>query len=482
MSAKKLPDTIFEKSREGKLGYSFSEPEFSDDLALLDTELRRSDIENFPQLSEVEIVRHYTNLSHLNHSVDSGFYPLGSCTMKYNPKINETIAGYEALSAHPYAPLKLVQGNLEIIKTLEEWLIKITGMTAFTLAPAAGAHGEFVGVKIIRSYLAAQGNPRKIVLIPDSAHGTNPASAHFSGYEVKEIPSNADGIIDVETLKQHLNQDVAALMMTNPNTLGIFERNIQDIAATLHANGSLLYMDGANMNAFMGIVKPGDLGVDVLHLNLHKTFSTPHGGGGPGSGPVGVAQALAPHLPVPQVAYDGTQYTASYFNQGIGRVKNFYGNFLVMVRALVYLMSLGRENLRKVAEDAVLNANYIRKGLQDDLNLPYPAKSLHEVVFSDKGLPVKTLDIAKRLLDFGIHPFTIYFPLIVHGAMMIEPTETESKETIDEFIQVMKTILKEAQENPEKLHEAPFSTPVSRLDEVRAARQLVLKWEKENRQ
>ena len=474
----KLPELMFNTSKEGKVGYSFSETELPDSLIAMDSQFRRTDIEDFPQLSEVDIVRHYTNLSHLNHSVDSGFYPLGSCTMKYNPKINEAIAGIEELSAHPYSPMHTVQGNLEILKTMEEWLVKITGMGGFTLAPAAGAHGEFVGMKIIRKHLASQGNPRKIVLIPDSAHGTNPASAHFSGYEVKEIPSNENGILDVETLKKNLSPDVAALMMTNPNTLGIFESNIAEIAKTLHENGSLLYMDGANMNAFMGIVKPGDLGVDVLHLNLHKTFSTPHGGGGPGSGPVGVAKHLVQHLPVPVVTKKGDQYHAAYFNEGIGRVKNFYGNFGVVIRALAYIMSIGKENLRKVAEDAVLNANYIRKNLEGHLDLPYKGKSLHEVIFSDKGLNVKTLDIAKRLLDFGIHPFTVYFPLIVHGAMMIEPTETESKETLDEFISVMKTILKEAAEEPEKLTNAPHHTPVRRLDEVLAARQLVLRWKK----
>lgn len=357
----KLPELIFNKSRDGKIGYTFSETELTDDLIAINPELRRKDIENFPQLSEVEIVRHYTNLSHLNHSVDSGFYPLGSCTMKYNPKINEAIAGYEELSIHPYSPINLAQGNLEIIKTMEEWLIKITGMAGFTLSPAAGAHGEFVGMKIIRHHLISKGDPRKIVLIPDSAHGTNPASAHFSGYEVKEIPSNPDGILDVETLKKYLDKDVAALMMTNPNTLGIFEKNIVEIAKTLHENGSLLYMDGANMNAFMGIVKPGDLGVDVLHLNLHKTFSTPHGGGGPGSGPVGVAKHMLQQLPAPVISKNGDHYHADYFNKGIGRVKNYYGNFLVVVRALAYIMAIGKENLRKVAEDAVLNANYIRK-------------------------------------------------------------------------------------------------------------------------
>lgn len=476
----KLPELIFNISKEGKVGYSYSQipPTFTDDMIAMDAEYRRNDVEDFPQISEVEVVRHYTQLAQLNHSVDSGFYPLGSCTMKYNPKVNDTVASLDELSCHPYAPISTVQGNLEIMKTLEEWLCKITGMGGFTLAPAAGAHGEFTGMKIIRKYLSEKGDPRKIVLIPDSAHGTNPASAHFSGYEIKEIPSNPDGILDVETLEKHLTPDVAALMMTNPNTLGIFEKNISAIAEKLHANGSLLYMDGANMNAFMGIVKPGDLGVDVLHLNLHKTFSTPHGGGGPGSGPVGVAAHLVQHLPVPVITKTNDGYHAAYFNKGIGRVKNFYGNFLVMVRALAYIMALGKENIRKVAEDAVLNANYIRKNLEDVLNLQYSSKTLHEVVFSDKGLNVKTLDIAKRLLDFGIHPFTVYFPLIVHGAMMIEPTETESRETLDEFISVMRAILKEAQEDPEKLTSAPHNTPVRRLDEVLAARQLVLRWKK----
>jgi glycine dehydrogenase subunit 2 len=476
---KTLPELIFNLSKEGKVGYSYSAGEFSDDLIAIDSEKIREDTADFPQLSEVEIVRHFTNLSHLNHSVDSGFYPLGSCTMKYNPKINEKVAGFEEFSTHPYSPHHLVQGNLEIIETLEEWLIKLTGMAAFTLAPAAGAHGEFVGMQVIRKYLSSKGDHRKIVLIPDSAHGTNPASAHFAGYGIKEIPSNEEGIIDGGTLKEHLNEDVAALIMTNPNTLGIFEKNIGEIADLLHKNGSLLYMDGANMNALLGIVKPGDLGVDVIHLNLHKTFSTPHGGGGPGAGPVGVSEPLKEFLPVPIVVKDGGQYKVRYFDEkGIGRVKNFYGNFLVLVRALVYLMALGKENVRKVAEDAVLNANYIRQGLRNDLDLPYQSKILHEVVFSDKNLNVKTLDIAKRLLDFGMHPFTVYFPLIVHGAMMIEPTETESKETLDAFIAVMKRILKEAAETPEVLENAPHYTPVSRLDEVFAARQLHVKWEK----
>ena len=474
-----LPELIFEKSKEGKIGYSFSKSDLPDELIKIERNKLRKEITDFPQLSEVEIVRHFTNLSHLNHSVDSGFYPLGSCTMKYNPKINDLVAGFSEFSAHPYSPHQLVQGNLEIIHRLEDWLIRITGMARFTLAPSAGAHGELAGMMIIRKYLSSQGDPRKIVLIPDSAHGTNPASAHFAGYEIKEIPSNKEGIIDIKTLREHLDSDVAALMMTNPNTLGIFEKNICEIADALHQNGSFLYMDGANMNAFMGILKPGDLGVDIVHLNLHKTFSTPHGGGGPGSGPIGVTHKLAAFLPVPLVSRENNRFVVHYFNlDGIGRIKNFYGNFLVLVRALAYLLALGKEYLRRVAEDAVLNANYIRKSLEDILDLPYPSKTLHEVIFSDRGLEVKTLDIAKRLLDYGIHPFTTYFPLIVHGAMMIEPTETESKDTIDHFIRTMKEIIKESQENPDSVKGSPYTTPVSRLDEVQAARKPVLKWKK----
>ena len=475
----KLPELIFNVSRPGKTGISVSLNQLPDDLITIDKNKLRDGIEDFPSLSEVETVRHFSNLARLNHSVDNGFYPLGSCTMKYNPKVNEKIAGIENLSAHPYSPVDLVQGNLKILKDLEDWLIELTGMNSFTLTPSAGAHGEFTGMMIIRKHLSSLGDPRKVVLIPDSAHGTNPASAHFAGYEIKEISSNEDGIIDLEELKKHLDGDVAALMMTNPNTLGIFEKNIVEISKALHENGSLLYMDGANMNAFLGIVRPGDIGADVIHLNLHKTFSTPHGGGGPGSGPIGVSKELAKFLPVPRITSDGGKLNVNYFTEeGIGRIKNFYGNFLVIVRALAYLMALGKENISLVAEDAVLNANYIRKELEGHLDLPYKSKTLHEVVFSDSGLNVKTLDIAKRLLDYNIHPFTVYFPLIIHGAMMIEPTETESKETLDNFISVMKIILKEANENPDHLKNSPHNTPVSRLDEVYAARKLILRWEK----
>lgn len=471
-----LPKLIFELSREGKIGCGLHEADVPAEAVIAAAD-RRVDIADFPQVSEVEIVRHYMALARLNYSVDAGFYPLGSCTMKYNPKINEKLAAADELQAHPYTPHDLVQGNLEIMARLEEWLVALTGLAGFTLNPAAGAHGEFTGMLIIRKYLQEKGDARRVVLIPDSAHGTNPASAHFAGYEIREIPSNAQGIIGIEELRAHLKPDVAALMMTNPNTLGIFESNISAIAEALHANGSLLYMDGANLNALLGIIRPGDLGVDVMHINLHKTFATPHGGGGPGSGPVGVAAQLLPFLPLPRIKKSKDQYEVVYDDpRSIGRVKNFYGQFLVMVRALAYLLALGRENVRRVAEDAVLNANYIRKKLEGVLGLPYPAPSLHEVVFSDKGLPVTTLDIAKRLLDYGFHPFTIYFPLIVPGAMMIEPTETESKETLDEFINVMNTIIREARENPELLRQAPVHTPVRRLDETLAARKPVLKW------
>lgn len=473
-----LPPLIFEKSRSGKIGHGLGARQVPDEPALAADQIR-SEIVDFPQVSEVEIVRHYMALARLNYSLDAGIYPLGSCTMKYNPKINEKLAAADDLQAHPYTPHDLVQGNLELLVRLEEWLVALTGMAGFTLTPAAGAHGEFTGMLVIRKYLQAQGDPRRVVLIPDSAHGTNPSSAHFAGYEIREVPSNDEGIIDVETLKPFLDNQVAALMMTNPNTLGIFEKNITAIAAALHANGSLLYMDGANLNALLGIVRPGDLGVDVMHINLHKTFSTPHGGGGPGSGPVGVTARLMPYLPVPRVVRNGEHFDVIYdAEHSIGRIKNFYGHFLVIVRALAYLCSLGRENVRRVAEDAVLNANYLRYKLQGSLDLPYQADSLHEVVFSDKNLPVKTLDIAKRLLDYGLHPFTIYFPLIVHGAMMIEPTETESKESLDEFIAIMEKILQEAREHPQLLLDAPQQTPVRRLDETLAARKPVLRWRK----
>ncbi len=477
-----LPEPIFTVSRPGKCGVALAPTGTEAQAPALDAAWLRGDIPDFPEISEVEAVRHYTALAHLNYSVDEGFYPLGSCTMKYNPKVNEKLAADEAFNAHPYTPHELVQGNLAIIHDLGRLLTEITGMAGVTLAPAAGAHGEFTGMLVIRRCLQARGDARKIVLIPDSAHGTNPASAHFSGYEVKQVPSNSEGILDVATLKQHLTPDVAALMVTNPNTLGVFETHIRECAELLHANGSLLYMDGANLNALLGVVRPGDLGVDVLHINLHKTFSTPHGGGGPGAGPVAVAAHLLPFLPPPDIRPEGDGFAVTYHKPDtVGRIKNFYGQFGVMIRALAYILTLGRENLHRVAEDAVLNANYLRKQLEPVLDLPYASATLHEVVFSDKNLRVRTLDIAKRLLDYGFHPFTIYFPLIVHGAMMIEPTETESKATLDAFVAAMKAILREAEEAPERLQQAPHTTPVRRLDETLAARQLKLSWRREDK-
>jgi len=477
---KKMPKTLFEKSRPGKVAFSFKSSSLEAIQPIIDNELLRFESAELPELSEVEVVRHYTALSHLNYSVDEGFYPLGSCTMKYNPKINEKIASMEELQAHPLLEERFVQGNLELIYLLEEYLGDITGMAGITTLPAAGAHGEFTGMLMVRAYFNQCGEKRRVVLIPDSAHGTNPASAHFAGYEVKEIASSKEGTVDLDVLRQELNAEVAALMVTNPNTLGIFESKIMEIADLLHQNGSLLYMDGANLNALIGKIKPGNFGVDVLHLNLHKTFSTPHGAGGPGAGPVGVSEKLVPFLPLPRIVKCGDSFKViQQAESSIGRVKNFYGQFLVLIKALAYILSLGRENLPRVAEDAVLNANYIRKKLEDLLDLPYKNDTLHEVVFSDRGLPVKTLDIAKRLLDYGMHPFTIYFPLIVHGAMMIEPTETESLETLDEFIAAMKKIIEEAKTNPDLLQHAPHNAPVRRLNETLAARNLILRWKKE---
>ncbi len=443
----------------------------------------RREIEGFPEVSETEITRHFTRLSQKNYCVDMGIYPLGSCTMKYNPKINERLSAHSAFAAsHPLAPEDLVQGNLEVLKKLEGFLCEIAGMDAFTLQPAAGAHGELTGMMLIRATLEARGNARKSVLIPDSAHGTNPSSAHICGYTVKEIRSNENGTIDLAGLAEAMTEEVAALMITNPNTLGVFESDICRIAEIVHAKGGLVYMDGANMNALTGIARPGDMGVDVMHINLHKTFSTPHGGGGPGSGPVGVKKELAPFLPVPVIGEKGGRYILDFNRpRSIGRVRSYFGNFSVIVRALCYIMTLGPKGVREIAEFAVLNANYIRKTLEGSFTLKYPTASMHECVFSDKlqkEFGVSNLDIAKRLIDYGVHPPTMSFPLIVHGALMIEPTETESRRDLDIFIDAMKAIAREARENPEVLHAAPHVTYVSRLDEVAAAKFPVLRWEK----
>lgn len=474
---------IFEISDKGKRAFGLPKLDVPAKPNILEGLPVRAEIEDFPQVSEVEVVRHFTRLSQQNYCVDLGFYPLGSCTMKYNPKINERIAGLHGFAAsHPLAPEDLVQGNLEVIKLVEDALGEIAGLDAFTLQPSAGAQGELTGMMLIHACHAAHGNPRKIVLIPDSAHGTNPSSAHLCGYTVQEIKSNENGTVDLADLAARMTEDVAALMITNPNTLGVFEYDILKIAEIVHAKGGFVYMDGANMNALTGICRPGDMGVDVIHINLHKTFSTPHGGGGPGSGPVGVKKHLEPYLPVPRVVMKGGVYALDFDRpRSIGRVRSFHGNFLVVVKALAYILSLGPEGIREIAEMAVLNANYIRKSLDQDYHLKYATPTLHECVFSDKfqkDSGISNLDIAKRLIDLGVHPPTMSFPLIVHGALMIEPTETESKRDLDMFIAAMKQIAREAKENPEILKTAPHHSYVRRLDETAAARNPIVKWER----
>ncbi len=475
---------IFEISSEGKRAFLLPKLDVPEKKELLEGVPVREKIEGFPEVSEVEIVRHFTRLSQTNYCIDLGFFPLGSCTMKYNPKINEKIASIEQfVSSHPYAPQDLVQGNLEILKTAEEFFKEITGMDAFTLQPSAGAHGELTGMMLIHACLESRGDPRKIVLIPDSAHGTNPSSAHICGYRVQEIKSNENGTIDVEDLARAMTEEVASIMVTNPNTLGIFESDIETIAKIVHSKGGFVYMDGANMNALMGICRPGDMDVDVIHLNLHKTFSTPHGGGGPGSGPVGVKMELEPFLPVPVIKREADSYRLIYNRpKSIGQVKGFYGNFLVIVKALAYMLSLGSQGIKEVSEIAVLNSNYIRRNLEDDYHLKYKAATLHECVFSDKNQKehgVNNIDIAKRLIDFDLHPPTMSFPLIVHGALMIEPTETESKRDLDLFVNAMKLISREAEENPDIVKSAPHKSYVRRLDETMAARNPVLRWSRD---
>jgi glycine dehydrogenase subunit 2 len=473
---------IFEISAPGKRAFELPKldvPEKKENLTGLPL---REDIKGFPQVSEIEVVRHLTRLSQANFCIDTTFYPLGSCTMKYNPKVNEKVAQLEKfLFSHPQAPQDLVQGNLEILKSMEDFLCEITGMEAFTLQPSAGAQGELVGMMLIHAYLKDRGNPRKVVLIPDSAHGTNPSSAHVCGYRVQEIKSNERGTIDLAGLSRQMTEDVAALMITNPNTLGVFEFDILKIAEIVHGQGGLLYMDGANMNALVGKFKPGDMGVDVIHLNLHKTFSTPHGGGGPGAGPVGVKKQLVPYLPIPVVGKGPSGYVFDHDRpKSIGRVRSFHGNFLVIIKALAYILSLGAEGLKEIAEIAVLNSNYLRKSLEDVYHLKYSAPTLHECVFSDKFQKehgVQNIDIAKRLIDYGLHPPTMSFPLIVPGALMVEPTETESKKDLDLFIEAMKKIAREAVETPEVVRSAPHASPVRRLDETSAARNPVLRWE-----
>lgn len=475
---------IFERSVPGRTAYSLPDCDVpKEDIAsMIPSKFLREKSPELPEVSEVDAVRHFTGLSRMNHGVDSGFYPLGSCTMKYNPKINEDVSKYGGFARmHPYQPEKTAQGCLELLYAMDKMLAEITGMERVSLQPAAGAHGEMTGLMIIKAYHEHRGDAkRRKIVVPDSSHGTNPASAAVVGFDVVEVKSNEWGGVDTEALKSLMSGEVAGLMLTNPSTLGLFEENILEISKIVHEAGGLLYYDGANMNAIMGITRPGDMGFDVVHLNLHKTFSTPHGGGGPGSGPVGVKKELVPFLPRPVVGFSGSEYFLDYDRpESIGRIRSFYGNFAVAVRAFAYIRSLGADRLREVSETAVLNANYIRARLQDDYHLPYTGVCMHEVVFSalkQTEFGVSALDIAKRLIDFGYHPPTIYFPLIVKEALMIEPTETESKETLDEFVEAMKQIAREAETDPELVKEAPHNTVVLRLDEVKAARNPVLRY------
>jgi glycine cleavage system P protein (glycine dehydrogenase) subunit 2 len=476
---------LFEISSPGKKGYQLPELDVPsvDAKATLGAANVREEIEGFPEVSEVELIRHFTRLSTWNYAIDLGLYPLGSCTMKYNPRINEAVARTEGLAwAHPYQPEELSQGAMEINAVLEDMLAEITGMDAVTLQPAAGAHGEMTGIFLIRAYLQSLGNPRKKLLIPDSAHGTNPATASMAGYAVQNIRSNERGLVDLAELERFVDEDVAGLMITNPNTIGVFEENITRITDLLHSKGALVYMDGANMNALVGMARPGDFGIDVMHLNLHKTFSTPHGGGGPGAGPVAVKKILEPFLPTPRLRRSGEDRWTWDYNrpQSIGRVRAFYGNFGVLVRALAYILAHGGDGLKRATLDAVLNANYLRKQLEAYFDLPYNAPSMHECVFSDSRqakLGVRTGDIAKRLIDYGFHPYTVSFPLIVPGALMIEPTETEGKRELDLFADALISIAKEIEDDPQLVTQAPHLTRTSRVDEVGAARKPVVRWQ-----
>lgn len=479
---------IFEISSPNRKAYSLPELDVEEEEMerLIPSEYLRQEPAELPEVSEVDLVRHFTNLSQLNHGVDTGFYPLGSCTMKYNPKVNEDIsrlAGFAQL--HPYQPEEMTQGALQLMYHLEQYLCEIGAMDRVTLQPAAGAHGELTGMMLVRAYHDYRDNEdRDKVIIPDSAHGTNPATAAMCGYDVIEVDSDERGGIDIEALEQVLNDEIAGLMLTNPNTLGLFDENIHKIADMIHEVGGLLYYDGANANAIMGYSRPGDMGFDIVHFNLHKTFGTPHGGGGPGSGPVGVKEELIPFLPVPLVEEDDGEYWLNYeVPHSIGRVKSFSSNFNVLVKAYAYIKSLGASGLKQVSEDAVLNANYLMEALKEHYALPFDRECKHEFVLSGSKQKdqhgVSTLDIAKRLLDHGYHPPTIYFPLIVEEAMMIEPTETESRETLDSFVKSMQEIAREAVEEPEVVENAPHTTPVRRLDETRAARQPDVVWEPE---
>ncbi|MBF2703755.1 aminomethyl-transferring glycine dehydrogenase subunit GcvPB [Listeria welshimeri] len=487
MNLEETMPLVFERSIPGRIGFSLPESDVPETKAsdFFEEAYIRSTPADLPELSELEIMRHYTNLSNHNFGVDSGFYPLGSCTMKYNPKINEKGARFSGFAnIHPNQPESSVQGALELLYDLQTSLVEITGMDEVTLQPAAGAHGEWTGLMLIRAFHEKNGDTKRTkVIIPDSAHGTNPASAAVAGFDVVTVKSNEKGLVDVADLKKVVGEDTAALMLTNPNTLGLFEKDIVEMAEIVHAAGGKLYYDGANLNAIMAKVRPGDMGFDVVHLNLHKTFTGPHGGGGPGSGPIGVKKELIPFLPTPVLTKKEDAYTFDYnYPDSIGRVKPYYGNFGINVRAYTYIRTMGPDGLKLVTEYAVLNANYMMRKLQAAYDLPFDQVCKHEFVLSgnrQKKLGVRTIDIAKRLLDHNFHPPTVYFPLIVGEAIMIEPTETESKETLDSFIDTMLKIAKEAEENPEIVQEAPHSTYVKRLDETRAARKPVLRYQKE---
>jgi glycine cleavage system P protein (glycine dehydrogenase) subunit 2 len=473
---------IFELSSPGRTGFSLPEVDM-DEAPRLDPSLLREELD-LPEVSEVDVVRHFTRLSQKNYSIDTGFYPLGSCTMKYNPKLHEDVSimpGWAHL--HPYTPVEGAQGALQLQYELQDILAELVGMDACTLQPAAGAHGEFTGVLMIRAYHRSRGDyERDIILVPDSAHGTNPATAAAVGMRMVSLKSGPDGSVDLATLEANLSDRVAGMMLTVPNTLGLFEPQILEICEMVHKAGGLMYGDGANLNALVGHIRPGDLGFDVMHLNLHKTFTTPHGGGGPGSGPVACKEFLAPFLPKPIVAEKDGKYAFVNPDKSIGRVKNFWGNFGMHVRAYTYIRHLGLPGLKRVSEDAILNANYVRVNLMDTYHLQYNRICMHECVLSSKNIKaetgISTKDVAKRLIDYGMHPPTVYFPLIVEEALMIEPTETESKETLDQFIAAMKAIAREAHENPDIVHSAPNTTELTRLDEVTAAREPNLRWKR----
>ena len=472
--------TIFEKSN-GIDGINLTDEK--ENLNFLDKDLLRTSDTELPQMSELEVMRHYKELSDLNFCIEKGFYPLGSCTMKYNPKVNEFLSTLEGFNIHPNTSDKNAQGALKLMYDLQTVLLKITGMDAITLKPSAGAPGEMTGMMIIKKYFDSIGEKRTKVIIPDSAHGTNPASAKMAGFDIVEIKSNEKGQVDIDSLKAVLNKDVAAIMMTNPNTLGIFEERVEEISKLMHDNGSLLYYDGANFNAIMGYTNPKLMGFDVVHLNLHKTFSTPHGGGGPGAGPVAVVEKLKDFLPTPTIEFDGNKYFRNYnVKNSIGSIKDFYGNFSVFVRAYAYILMLG-QNLKHASENAVLNANYLKEKLKKYYDLPYDEPCMHEFVLSGEKQKqesgVSTLHIAKALMDGNTHPPTVYFPLIVHEAIMIEPTESEQKEKLDEFVDTMIEIAKMAKDNPEEILSAPHTTPVKKIDEVTAARHPDLKFIKE---